>query len=352
MANVAQHAPPRTAARLCRSAADGRGLDARRPRHGAALGQFGGRPALPAGRPRRGGACAGSVPRSSPRWPPRSPTISSSPRPTSPSASTTRTTSSRSSCCSRSLWSPASSPHRIRRQARIAEGPCGAQRDHRRPCAAAADLHDRAGYCRQSALRELARLFDCNAVLVGGRPEPRSASQRAGPMQLTPSDIAVAALVLDSGERAGRGVDRAVPTEWQFHPVRSGSSGPRGHGPRARRRRAARPRDQLPLLDNLLDQVALALERGRLEGEAREFAARPRTRPGSLGACSRRSARISRRRSKAIADAVGALRRGGIGRQGAGRHVGVGSRRSSSAISPTCSTSARTRPASPSRSAA
>ena len=30
--------------------------------------------------------------------------------------------------------------------------------------------------------------------------------------------------------------------------------------------------DQLPLLDNLLDQVALALERGRLESEAREFA--------------------------------------------------------------------------------
>ena len=30
--------------------------------------------------------------------------------------------------------------------------------------------------------------------------------------------------------------------------------------------------DQLPLLDNLLDQLALALERGRLESEAREFA--------------------------------------------------------------------------------
>ena len=74
--------------------------------------------------------------------------------------------------------------------------------------------------------------------------------------------------------------------------------------------------DQLPLLDNLLDQVALALERARLEGEAREFARVPRTRSGPLGA-----AFVDRRRPQAAADrdyargARAAPER--IGRQGA-----------------------------------
>ena len=134
-----------------------------------------------------------------------------------------------------------------------------------------------------SSTRELGAVFECNAVLVGGMPEPRLLSSAPAPVRLTPSDIAVAALVLDSGERAGRGVDRAVPTEWQFHPVRSGSAVIAAIG--LARDDGAPPvgADQLPLLDNLLDQVALALERGRLEGEAREFARDPRTRPGPLG---------------------------------------------------------------------
>ncbi len=139
-------------------------------------------------------------------------------------------------------------------------------------------------------------------------------------MQLTPSDVAAAALVARYRERAGRGVDRAVPTEWQFHPVKSGDtacSRPwRSRATMACRR--SRP-TSLPLLDNLLDQVALALERGRLEGEAREFAAVPRARPGSLGV-----AVDDRPGSQAVAEAidgaVGALRRSGIGRQGGGVH--------------------------------
>ena len=123
-----------------------------------------------------------------------------------------------------------------------------------------------------TSTRELGELFECNALLVAGAPEPRALSSAPASIRLTPNDVAAAALVLESGERAGRGVDRAVPTEWQFHPVKSGCAVIAAMG--FARDDGAPPvrRDQLPLLDNLLDQVALALERGRLESEAREFA--------------------------------------------------------------------------------
>ena len=143
-------------------------------------------------------------------------------------------------------------------------------------------------------------------------PEPRLLSGAPAPMRLTPGDIAVAALVLDSGERAGRGVDRAVPTEWQFHPVRSGSAVIAAMG--LARDDGAPPvrADQLPLLDNLLDQVALALERGRLEGEAREFA-RVRERDQVRSVLLSSIGQDLEPPLKAIADAVRALRRSGSG---------------------------------------
>jgi two-component system sensor histidine kinase KdpD len=72
--------------------------------------------------------------------------------------------------------------------------------------------------------REVAEIFGCNAVLLGGAPELRLLSTAPATVDLTPTDLAVAALVLEQGERAGRGVDRAVPTEWQFHPA--GRRGP------------------------------------------------------------------------------------------------------------------------------
>jgi len=160
--------------------------------------------------------------------------------------------------------------------------------------------------------RELGAIFRCNAVLVGGMPEPEIRSATPPAIALTPSDIAVAAMVLDSGERAGRGVDRAVPSEWQFHPVRSGSAVIATAG--LARDDGALPlmRDQLPLLDNLLDQVALALERARLEGEARDFAGlreRDRLRATLLASIGQ----DLRPPLKAIAESVAALRRNGSG---------------------------------------
>jgi two-component system sensor histidine kinase KdpD len=159
----------------------------------------------------------------------------------------------------------------VRKQARIAEA-------HAVRNATIAGLARRLLSCTGEqeiadvSTRELAQIFSSNAVLLMGTPDPRMLASAPVQTRLTPADIAVAALVIEQGEPAGRGLGRAVPTEWQFRPVRSGDSviatmglarddgGPPVHS------------DQLPLLDNLLDQVALALERGRLEADAREFA--------------------------------------------------------------------------------
>lgn len=158
----------------------------------------------------------------------------------------------------------------------------------------------------------LAAVFACNAVLVGGKPEPQLLSGTPASVNLTPADLAVAALVLDNGERAGRGVDRAVPTEWQFHPVCTaggviavmGLARDDGAPP-------VRP-DQLLLLDNLLDQLALALERGRLESEAREFA-RVRERDQVRAVLLSSIGQDLGPRLKAIGEAARALRRSGEG---------------------------------------
>lgn len=158
--------------------------------------------------------------------------------------------------------------------------------------------------------RELAEIFECNATLVENDHQPRVVGSAPLPMQLAPSDLAAAALTLDTGERTGRGLNRAVPTEWQFHPVRSGNAVlatmaiARDDGAPAVRA------DQLPLLDNLLDQIALALERARLESGAREFTRlRERDRIRSV-----LLATITQDLSPslaAIANAVGGLRRSG-----------------------------------------
>ncbi|MFS8064163.1 MAG: DUF4118 domain-containing protein [Luteimonas sp.] len=120
------------------------------------------------------------------------------------------------------------------------------------------------------ACDELGRLFDCNAVMLSGTPEPSMIASTPGSAVVTPSDIAAAAWVLAEGVPAGRGVARMVAGEWQLHPVKSGPgtlaavglARDDGHPPVAD--------EQLPLLNSLLDQVALALERARLEMQSRE----------------------------------------------------------------------------------
>ena len=122
------------------------------------------------------------------------------------------------------------------------------------------------------ACRELGRLFECNAVMMAGGPEPHLIAARPSHAALTPSDIAAAAWAIESGEPAGRGTRSVVVTEWVFYPIRSGSAvvGVMGLA-RDDGTKPVAP-EQLDLLDSLIDQVALALERARLEVEAQDFA--------------------------------------------------------------------------------
>jgi|SRR6185312_12657364 len=124
----------------------------------------------------------------------------------------------------------------------------------------------------RTACIELRRLFHCNALVVSGLPSPQIVAAVPAGNRLTPSDLAAAALCMETGAPAGRGTSRIQPAEWVFHPVRSADSVLAAVGV-ARDDGAPPVKDeQHPLLANLLDQVALALERARLENQNREYA--------------------------------------------------------------------------------
>ena len=155
---------------------------------------------------------------------------------------------------------------------------------------------------------ELAGLFDCNAVLLAGRPEPRTIAAEPSSIRLTPTDIASAATAIATGEANGRGITPAAAIEWQFHPVQSESSILATVG--LARDDGAPPvgEEQLALLQSLMDQIALALERARLEREARDFATlreRDRMRSALLGSIGQ----DVEPRLAAIAGAVAELKR-------------------------------------------
>ena len=197
----------------------------------------------------------------------------------------------------------------VRRQARIAQA--HADRD-----ATIAGLARRLLSCTSEqeiayvTTRELADIFKCNAVLFAGPSDPRLVATAPQGIRSLPNDIAVAALVLETGDRAGRGVNRAVPTEWQFHPVKSDAATIAAVGLARDDGSLPVSEGQLPLLDNLLDQVALAFERGRLEGQTQEFA-RVRERDQLRSVLLSSVGRDLKPRLQAISKAVGGLRRSG-----------------------------------------
>jgi two-component system sensor histidine kinase KdpD len=162
----------------------------------------------------------------------------------------------------------------------------------------------------RSGCSELNRLFDCNAMLVAGAPAPHIVAAVPDGNRLTPSDIAAAALTLESGEPAGRGTSSGQPAEWQFHAVRSADSILAAAGLARDDGTLAVTENDLPLLTNLLDQLALALERARLDRQASEFAAvreRDRVRTALLSSIGQ----DIRPLVDAISGAVRALKRAG-----------------------------------------
>jgi len=160
------------------------------------------------------------------------------------------------------------------------------------------------------AVKELSEVFSCNAVLLAGEPEPRVVAAQPPVASLTPSDIAAAAAVLATGQPTGRGITRVTTVEWQLQPVTAGADVRAVAGLARDDGVPAVTAEQMPLLQSLLDQVALALERARLEREARDFAAvreRDRTRSALLASIGQ----DVRPRLKSIANYVSQLRRAG-----------------------------------------
>ena len=159
---------------------------------------------------------------------------------------------------------------------------------------------------------ELRRLFDCNAVVLSGEPTPEVTAMVPDGNRLTPSDIAAAVLTIETSEPAGRGTGRVQPAEWVFHPIRSGAGAVAAAGLARDDGAPAVTTNNIELLNSLLDQVALALERARLETQAREFAAtreRDRLRAALLSSIGQ----DLRPRLTAIGTAVRELRRTGAG---------------------------------------
>jgi two-component system sensor histidine kinase KdpD len=125
----------------------------------------------------------------------------------------------------------------------------------------------------RSACIELRRLFNCNAMLVSGLPTPEIVAAVPAGNRLTPSDVAAAAFSIETGEAAGRGTARIQPAEWVFHPVRSADTVLAAVGLARDDGAPSVTEEQGLLLANLLDQLALAVERARLDKQAGEFAA-------------------------------------------------------------------------------
>jgi two-component system, OmpR family, sensor histidine kinase KdpD len=115
----------------------------------------------------------------------------------------------------------------------------------------------------QTACQEISTIFDCNAILLSGLPQPTTIATAPDSPAMTPTDLAAAVHTLQSGEVAGHGSPSLAPAEWLFHPIRSDAAVLAALG--LSRDDGSKPvrEDQEPLLESLLDQAALALTRAR-----------------------------------------------------------------------------------------
>jgi two-component system sensor histidine kinase KdpD len=121
--------------------------------------------------------------------------------------------------------------------------------------------------------RNLAQLFDCNAAMLIERDgQPIAIAREPGHVGLTPADFGAAAIVFRQGEVIGRGSPRLNPADWLFFPVTSNANVLAAVGLARDDGRLPVTDEQVPLLTNLLDQMALALERSKLERQMQDVA--------------------------------------------------------------------------------
>lgn len=131
-------------------------------------------------------------------------------------------------------------------------------------CSSAAEIGD-------VAAGELSALFEANALMLPNAAGVAPLAAKPSFLTLTPSDIAAAEWAMQSGRPAGRGTQSVNVTEWVFYPIRSGTVTLGALG--LARDDGTRPvaDDQLELLESLVDQLALAIERTRLEADKLDF---------------------------------------------------------------------------------
>lgn len=122
-------------------------------------------------------------------------------------------------------------------------------------------------------VHEISRLFSCQAILLTGMESPEVMVATSEGTALDPSDVAAAAAALESGKVTGRGQALVRESDWQFHPITPQEEPLAVIG--LAREDGAPPvaKEQVHLLESLLDQAALALERARLDRESREATA-------------------------------------------------------------------------------
>lgn len=162
------------------------------------------------------------------------------------------------------------------------------------------------------AVSELSQLFRCHAVLMTGEDQSQLLASAPTAAALAPSDFAAAAITMNTGEPTGRGVRKLDLADWQFRAIASDRAVMAAVG--VAREDGALPiaDDQLSLYRSLLDQIALAMARARLEVGARDVVAlreRDRLRSALLTSIGE----DVKPRLNAIGAAARALKRAGTG---------------------------------------
>jgi two-component system sensor histidine kinase KdpD len=125
----------------------------------------------------------------------------------------------------------------------------------------------------QAICGEIGRIFDVRTVLLVSSPDgPQVRAANPAEDRLDTIELAAVSWVLERGLPAGRGSDTLTASDWLFYPLRSTSETLAAIGMSREDGSEPVPSDQLPLLMNLLDQAALAIERARLTDEMQGMA--------------------------------------------------------------------------------
>lgn len=120
----------------------------------------------------------------------------------------------------------------------------------------------------QTAVMHLARLFDAQALFAVDGDRPVIIVSQPAEISLAPNEEAALVTALALGKTAGRSFERVSHAEWQFNPVIVAGKVVGAVGLARCDGAPPVPEERWELLQSLLDQVALALERSIREAGA------------------------------------------------------------------------------------